>query len=348
VIPDYKRYRSDLLSGLVSRGFPREAHQPLAHPLILTNFTMSMAVPLLPERRKDQIRKGGDFCVIQPCIRIHDSEDFEEENDWWHLTFFEMAGAVIGAEGHRTTTAHTVIDLLTGAAGLDRGYIHFECFSGGGKYDLPEDTDMRQILSGLGVAASNLHSSEDQFFFSPSHEQAAGPMVEVFYFQEGKRLEIGTFATITHFYDESQRLDTLKATFTEFGLGIERLFCVSQGRRNLDDASPMSDLFTLVPTMGRCTRRLFADRLRATYLLLSEGLRPRSRSREKILRHWMRDVGRALASVAVSERNAVLVAALRVIHSLHADSYELLSPEAAAQVFNSEFERYDWWRVTTQ
>jgi alanyl-tRNA synthetase len=340
---DYRQFRAGLLDELISRGFPREEHQPLAHPLILTNFTMSMAVPLLPERRKERIRAGNDFCTIQPCIRIHDAEDFAEEDEWWHLCFFEMAGAVVGGEQHRARTAATLLHLLTNRAGLERDAIHFECFAGNPGLALSADKEMQEILNGLGVPASNIHMSEEQFFFSPNHEQAAGPMVEVFCQGGGRRLEIGTFATISHFYDAEQRLDKLLHSFTEFGLGIERLYCVTRGERNLDLTSPMHDLLRLAPMLERPERRLLADRLRAVYMLLSEGLRPRSRSREKILRHWMRDLGRALLSAQTDQRQMILLDALRLMHRLHADSYTLLSPAAAAEILISEFERYDWW-----
>lgn len=341
----YSRYRSALLADMTSRGFSWEAHQPLAHPLILTNFTMSMAVPLLSERRKERIRDGGDFCVIQPCIRIHDSEDFAEEYNWWHLTLFEMVGAVVGGVSHRERTAKTLLDLLVGAAGLAKEHIHFEHFSGSSKHNLPEDSVVRDILLDLGVSANNIHGAEEQFFFSPSHEQAAGPMVEVYYLRDGRRLEIGTLATISYFYDEKQNLEQLTGSFTEFGVGVERLFCVAQGEQNLDVTSPMADLLGLVPVTDPMTRRLFTDRLRAVYLLLSEGLRPRARSREKILRHWMRDIGKALLEVEDGRRQEVLMDALRITHALYKDSYDILAPEETMEVLLAEFERYDWWEL---
>ena len=122
------------------------------------------------------------------------------------------------------------------------------------------------------------------------------------------------------------------------------MFCVARGEQNLDVTFPMTELLGLVPEMDPIKRRLFADRLRAVYLLLSEGLRPRARSREKILRHWMRDVGKALTEADEARRQSVLMDALRMTHALYANSYDMLSPEDARAVLSAEFERYDWWK----
>ncbi len=219
---------------------------------------------------------------IQKCVR---TGDIDEVGDSTHLTFFEMLGNFsFGGYGRKEaiTYAH---DFIKKELGLEISYVTF--YKGEGS--VPRDEESAQIWKDLGV--SDVREDGSDVFWGPTGDSGpCGPTTEIYCKNaDGVDVEIWNIVFNEYFCDGSrEKLDKGEATLKKLdvlgidtGMGLERLLTVA----NKFESVYETDLFNNEKTKEE---RIFADHVKTSLFITSDGVVPANTGAGYVLRRLIR------------------------------------------------------------
>lgn len=340
-MPGYSDFRERTQDALQEVGcHPREP-QPLAHPELATNFTMSLAVTLLPEDLTVSGVKPEDYGVIQPCLRVHDAPQVLKDAEPWHLTFFEMAGAVVDGPDPRQRAVDVLLHLCRNLLHLGREDLQFHVFGGGGPFQQPRDDRTIETLKAIGITEDAIVLTEDCYFGKREGEKVAGPSVEVLTRSPaGEWRELATIVLLDMAIGQDGRLSPTMIPVAELGVGLERALCTLSQGPNLMVCEPIAGLAQVFSDRSGHDQFLMADRLRAACFAIAEGTAPGRKGRGSVLRGLLREL---FSCVPSEGHNGVLARGVEQIALTYSDYYPgLRSPgtlEAIEQEWSHEQQR---------
>ncbi|MFA7158887.1 MAG: alanine--tRNA ligase-related protein [Kiritimatiellia bacterium] len=287
----YAGFRSQIASVIEREGCRIRDPQPLAHPELGTNFTMSLAVTLLPSEQVTRDDHIEDYGVIQPCIRVHDADQVVADEVPWHLSFFEMAGAIVDGACPRRRALEVLLHLCRQVIGVSHADLSFELFAGGGSFGTPKDTETQEILRRLGIGNERITFHESHFFGCRSGEKVAGPLVEVLVpGRDGGKQELATTVFLDYQQPTPGRLTPLEIPLAEMGVGVERALSIASKKGDLSQSEPLQALINCFPDLNPKQRLLVADRLRAVAFAVCAGVLPGRKGRGSVVRGFTRDL----------------------------------------------------------
>ncbi len=158
-------------------------------------------------------------------------------------------------------------------------------------------------------------------------------------FMEYKKLENGTF-------------EKLEQKNVDFGGGLERITAASQDDPNMFNIDLIKPLIAILPTADTDQRRkrIIVDHARASFFLISDGVRPSNKHQGYILRRLLRrmivqaHLGSfgSFAGTDTLSRGAAedIKTVFREINEIYQDIYPL-TLDLANEVFDEEFNRFD-------
>ncbi len=332
----YDAFRAEISGFLAHEGCPLSPPLPLAHPKIETNFMMSLAVTLLPQDSMDGVRRGGnDYGVIQPCIRVHDKDQVWQDAVPWHLTFFEMAGAVVGGTDSRRRALGILLRLLTGPIGLRIKDLRFMSFAGKALPGLDADGETVAVLRSMGVSDDQITASEDCFFGLREDERVAGPSLEVAWADaDGTERELATAVFLDLAIEPGGGMRPLSMPVAEVGLGVERAYCATLRRGDLTQSEPLQSVMAAAALKDKQAALIVADRMRAVVHAVGCGVLPRGRGRGYELRKLIRDAFRAVGGDSPTQK--LFQAASRVVEQ-YRPHYPSLDADRVHETIKTEF-----------
>jgi alanyl-tRNA synthetase len=333
----YHRFRGDMRTGFAEAGCPELHPQPLAHPTLKTNFTMSMALTL---RDAQEVATPDPLVhrrsVIQPCIRVHDTLQVLEDADPWHLTLFEMGGAFSNGATPRKSCLEIFFQVLNRTMGLTPDRLLFEPYAGGGTHQDAPDTPTIEMLRRCGAREDRIRPRTTAFFGFRKGEKLLGPLVEVSAeVGSGTWREIATIVFLDLMRTDDGGTTANPRPFAEFGIGVERAICIREGRSGLDQCAPLGPLMDVFRGFSQRNRLLAADRLRAAVFAVSEGIRPARGGRRSILRHFFRDIASIDSEGPMED---ALQAGVRLVLETYSPYYPLSSLDEVLSVIRLEYE----------
>jgi alanyl-tRNA synthetase len=333
--PTYAQFRERIVQALHREGCPLSPPLALAHPKIKTNFMMSLAVTLLPQDSMDGVRRGGnDYGVIQPCIRVHDKDQVWQDTDPWHLTFFEMAGAVVGGADSRERALKVLFAILTEPLGLRIEDLRFTAYAGRVLPDMTTDSQTVDLLRLAGVADQQIRFSGESVFGTRGGEQVAGPSLEVAWaMPDGTEREVATAVFLDFAVGPAGRIHALATPVAEVGVGLERAFCAATRQKDFAHAEPLKSLMDALALQDERAALLVADRMRAVVHAIGCGVVPRGHGRGYELRKLIREALGAAGTDSPVEK--LRLAALRVVAQYTAD-YPSLDANRVKDVIEAE------------
>lgn len=298
---------------------PSASLVPENDPTVLFN-TAGMQ-PLVPYLMGTPHPAGKRIVNLQKCLRTN---DIDEVGDNTHLTFFEMTGNWSLGDYFKKEAINWSYELLTSKEkgfGLDPQRLYITCFEGNA--DVPKDDESANTWKGL--FEKNGVTGERVFFLGADANWwpavkgkddwtgPTGPCSEMFYDVTGtlnkgltkeeylaadekqQVVEIGNDVFMEFKKEAGKIVGKLENKNVDDGRGFERLTMVIQGKSNVFDTDIFMPIIEKIESfIGDKTKdsvkhkRIIADHMRASVMLIADGVNPSNTDQGYILRRLIR------------------------------------------------------------
>ena len=287
--------------------FKNKGHKVIpSAPLIPENdpsvlFTTAGMQPLVPYLLGEKHPEGTKLTDYQKCVRTN---DIEEVGDNRHLTYFEMLGNWSLGDYFKEESIAMSYDFLTKELGIPSEKLSVTVFKG--DEDCPRDEVAANAWKKAGILEDHIYyyGKSDNWWIA-GEEGPCGPDTEMFYDTGkpacsdncgpscdcGKYVEIWNNVFMEYFKDKNG-YSKLKQKNVDTGLGLERMAMLLQGKETPFDtelfAPVMKKLEELQKVDSIESRRIVAEHLRSSMMIISDGGRPSNLDRGYVLRRLIR------------------------------------------------------------
>ena len=290
-------------------------------PLIPENdpsvlFNTAGMQPLVPYLLGQKHPSGTRLTDFQKCVRTN---DIDEVGDNRHLTYFEMLGNWSLGDYFKDESIAMSYEFLTKELGIPNEKISVTCFAG--DEDCDKDTVSYEAWKRAGIPDERIYFyGKDNNWWIAGEEGPCGPDTEMFY-DTGKpkcsencdpACDCGKYVEIWNnvfmeFYKDKNGYSKLEQRNVDTGLGLERMAMLLQGKETPFE----TELFA--PTMKKLeslqsvdlieSRRIVAEHLRSSIMIINDGGRPANVDRGYILRRLLRRMTRHLNKLGIDLNN---------------------------------------------
>lgn len=329
--------RNKYLNFFKSKGhtiIPSSSLVPENDPSVL--FTTAGMHPLVPYLLGETHPGGKRLTDYQKCLR---TDDIEEVGDTGHLTYFEMMGNWSLGDYFKSESIAMSYEFLTKELGIPSEKISVTCFAGDN--DCPRDNEAAELWEKQGIPKERIYffGKKENWWGPAGTHGPCGPDTEIFYDTGkpkcsdhcdpscgcGKYLEIWNNVFMQYNKTEDGRYEELKQKNVDTGLGLERTTFVLQGKENVFEIEvfkPIVDaLNNLATNKNDESNRIIADHLRASLMLILDGVKPSNIEQGYILRRLIRRVIRHLRKLGIDTNE------LRNLAKLNIDTIKNMYPE---------------------
>ena len=301
--------------------FKRHEHAVIpSAPLIPENdpsvlFTTAGMQPLVPYLLGEKHPEGTRLTDFQKCLRTN---DIDEVGDNRHLTYFEMLGNWSLGDYFKEESIAMSFEFLTKELGIPVEKLSVTCFAG--DEDCQRDEVTASCWKKAGIPEDRIYYfGKDDNWWIAGEEGPCGPDTEMFYDTGkpkcsencnpscgcGKYVEIWNNVFMEFFKTKDGKYTKLKQHNVDTGLGLERMTMLLQGKETPFD----TELFK--PVMDKLqelagendsieSRRIVAEHLRASMMIIQDGGLPSNVDRGYILRRLIRRMTRHLNKLQIS------------------------------------------------
>ena len=275
-------------------------------PLIPENdpsvlFTTAGMHPLVPYLLGQPHPEGKRLTDYQKCVRTN---DIEEVGDNRHLTFFEMLGNWSLGDYFKEESIKMSYDFLTKELQIPSEKISVTCFAGDD--DCERDIVSAEAWKKAGIPEERIYFyGKDDNWWIAGEEGPCGPDTEMFYDTGkpacgpdcqpscdcGKYVEIWNNVFMEYFKDK-KGYSKLKQRNVDTGLGLERITMILQGKETPFDTElfkPIMDKLEQLQNVDSIeSRRIIAEHLRSSMMIIADGGKPSNLDRGYVLRRLIR------------------------------------------------------------
>ncbi len=301
--------------------FKRHGHAVIpSAPLIPENdpsvlFTTAGMQPLVPYLLGEKHPEGTRLTDFQKCLRTN---DIDEVGDNRHLTYFEMLGNWSLGDYFKEESIAMSFEFLTKELGIPAEKLSVTCFAGDD--DCQRDEVTASCWKKAGIPEDRIYYfGKDDNWWIAGEEGPCGPDTEMFYDTGkpkcsencnpscgcGKYVEIWNNVFMEFFKTKDGKYTKLKRHNVDTGLGLERMAMLLQGKETPFD----TELFK--PVMDKLqelagendsieSRRIVAEHLRASMMIIQDGGLPSNVDRGYILRRLIRRMVRHLRKLQIN------------------------------------------------
>ena len=300
--------------------FKEHGHKVIpSAPLIPENdpsvlFTTAGMQPLVPYLLGEKHPEGKRLTDYQKCLRTN---DIDEVGDNRHLTYFEMLGNWSLGDYFKEEAIAMSFEFLTKELGIPVEKLSVTCFAG--DEDCPRDTITAECWKKAGIPEDRIYFfGKDDNWWIAGEEGPCGSDTEMFYdtgkpkcSEEcnpscgcGKYVEIWNNVFMEYYKDKDGKYTKLKQHNVDTGLGLERMTMLLQGKETPFDtelfAPVMNKLQELAVVDDIASRRIVAEHLRASMMIILDGGLPSNVDRGYILRRLIRRMTRHLRKLQIN------------------------------------------------
>ena len=275
-------------------------------PLIPENdpsvlFTTAGMQPLVPYLLGEKHPAGTRLTDYQKCVR---TVDIDEVGDNRHLTYFEMLGNWSLGDYFKEESIKMSFDFLTKELGIPVEKLSVTCFAG--DEDCPRDTIAADTWKKVGIPEDHIYYyGKDDNWWIAGEEGPCGPDTEMFYDTGkpacskdcqpscdcGKYVEIWNNVFMEYFKDKNG-YTKLKQRNVDTGLGLERMTMLLQGKETPFDTELFLPIMQKLQELQKVdniqSRRIVAEHLRSSMMVVADGGRPSNIDRGYVLRRLIR------------------------------------------------------------
>ena len=288
-------------------------------PLIPENdpsvlFTTAGMQPLLPYLLGEPHPAGTRLTDYQKCVRTN---DIDEVGDNRHLTYFEMLGNWSLGDYFKEESIQMSYDFLTKELGIPAEKLSVTCFAG--DEDCARDEVTASCWKKAGIPEERIYYfGKDDNWWIAGETGPCGPDTEMFYDTGkpkcspecnpscgcGKYVEIWNNVFMEFYKDENGKYSKLKQHNVDTGLGLERMTMLLEGKETPFEtelfAPIMDKLVELQKVDNIASRRIVAEHLRSSMMIICDGGRPSNVDRGYILRRLIRRMVRHMNKLQIS------------------------------------------------
>ena len=300
--------------------FEKHGHKVIpSAPLIPENdpsvlFTTAGMHPLVPYLLGEKHPQGTRLTDYQKCLR---TVDIDEVGDNRHLTYFEMLGNWSLGDYFKEESIKMSFEFLTSELNIPVEKLSVTCFAGDN--DAPRDEETARIWQECGMPKERIYYfGKDDNWWIAGEEGPCGPDTEMFYDTGkpacssscnpscncGKYVEIWNNVFMEYFKKSDGTYEKLKQKNVDTGLGLERMAMLLQGKQTPYDTELFADVMKKLESLAKkddiASRRIVAEHLRASIMIVSDGGRPSNVDRGYILRRLIRRMTRHLNKLEIS------------------------------------------------
>ena len=286
-------------------------------PLIPENdpsvlFTTAGMQPLVPYLLGEKHPEGTRLTDYQKCVRTN---DIEEVGDNRHLTYFEMLGNWSLGDYFKEESIAMSFEFLTKELQIPVEKLSVTCFAG--DEDCPKDTVAAEAWNKAGILEDHIYFyGKDDNWWIAGEEGPCGPDTEMFYDTGkpacssqcqpscdcGKYVEIWNNVFMEYFKDKNG-YSKLKQRNVDTGLGLERMAMLLQGKQTPYDTEIFKPIMEKLEELQKVdnieSRRIIAEHLRSSMMIISDGGRPSNIDRGYVLRRLIRRMIRHLNKLQI-------------------------------------------------
>jgi len=271
-------------------------------------FTTAGMHPLVPYLSGQSHPNGRRLTDCQKCIR---TGDIDEVGDAVHLTFFEMLGNWSLGDYFKEEAIAMSFEFLTKELGLPLDMLAFTVFAG--DEDAPFDSEAFELWRSHGVAADRIAKlpKKDNWWGPAGVTGPCGPDTEMFYWtgegpapavfdpSDKRWVEIWNDVFMQYNKNAEGKFEPLAQRNVDTGMGLERVTAVLQGKKSCYETEIFAPIFAELDAirgvgapasaaLRTASERIIADHLRASSVIIADGITPGRVDQPYVLRRLIR------------------------------------------------------------
>jgi len=280
--------------------FKKNNHQEIpSAPLVPENdpsvlFVNAGMFPLVPFLQGETHPKGTRLVNVQRCVR---TGDIDEVGDAYHCTAFDMLGNWSLNDYFKKEAIGLTLKFFVEELGFDINKIYATIFKG--DETAPKDTDSidawKEWFKEYGIDAKIgdriIENGKDENWWGLAKGGPCGPDSEIFYEINGEKVEIGNNVFMLYLKTDDQYGDLGRYNI-DFGGGLDRLACISQGVDSVYETDICKPIFDLVKSLSKSdilvSQRIITDHIKAATWMIMDGVEPSRNEQGYILRRIIR------------------------------------------------------------
>ena len=282
---------------------------PENDPSVLFNTAgMQPLVPYLLGQKHPEGRRLTDY---QKCIRTN---DIEEVGDNRHLTYFEMLGNWSLGDYFKEESIAMSYEFLTKELEIPSEKLSVTCF--GGNELIGKDEESAAIWEKAGIPKERIYFLKDNWWIA-GETGPCGSDTEIFYDTGkpkcspecnpdcdcGKYVEIWNNVFMEFFKHEDGTVTPLSQKNVDTGLGLERVNMLLQGKETPFDTEIFEPIMSRIKELQKIdniySRRVVAEHLRSSMMIICDGGRPSNLDRGYVLRRLIRRMIRQMNKLQI-------------------------------------------------
>ena len=264
-------------------------------------FTTAGMQPLVPYLLGEKHPEGTRLTDYQKCLRTN---DIDEVGDNRHLTYFEMLGNWSLGDYFKEESIKMSFEFLTKELQIPVEKLSVTCFAGDD--DCPRDEVSAKVWKDVGILDGHIYFyGKDDNWWIAGEEGPCGPDTEMFY-DTGKpacgsdcqpSCDCGKYVEIWNnvfmeYYKDQNGYSKLEQKNVDTGLGLERMTMLLQGKETPFDTELFAPVMEKIKDLQKIdnieSRRIIAEHLRSSMMIISDGGRPSNIDRGYVLRRLIR------------------------------------------------------------
>ena len=276
-------------------------------------FTTAGMQPLVPYLLGEPHPAGTRLTDYQKCVRTN---DIDEVGDNRHLTYFEMLGNWSLGDYFKEESIKMSFDFLTKELQIPVEKLSVTVFKG--DEDCPRDEVAAKCWKDAGILDGHIYYyGKDDNWWIAGETGPCGPDTEMFYDTGkpacspdcqpscdcGKYVEIWNNVFMEYFKDE-KGYSKLKQHNVDTGLGLERMTMLLQEKETPYDTEIFKPIMDKLVELEKVdiieSRRIIAEHLRSSMMIISDGGRPSNLDRGYVLRRLIRRMIRHINKLQIN------------------------------------------------
>ena len=286
-------------------------------PLIPENdpsvlFTTAGMQPLVPYLLGERHPAGTRLTDYQKCVRTN---DIDAVGDNRHLTYFEMLGNWSLGDYFKEEAIAMSYEFLTKELGINPEKLSVTCFEG--DEDAPRDMEAFNAWKKAGIPEERIYFyGKKENWWIAGEEGPCGPDTEMF-LDTGKpacsdncqpSCDCGKYVEIWNnvfmeYYKSKNGITKLKQRNVDTGLGLERMAMLLQKVETPFDTELFKPVMDKLKELEKVddikSRRIVAEHLRSSIMIICDGGRPSNIDRGYVLRRLIRRMTRHLSKLQI-------------------------------------------------
>ena len=283
-------------------------------------FTTAGMQPLVPYLLGEKHPEGTRLTDYQKCLRTN---DIDEVGDNRHLTYFEMLGNWSLGDYFKEESIKMSFEFLTKELQIPVEKLSVTCFAG--DEDCPKDEISAECWKKAGILDGHIYFyGKDDNWWIAGEEGPCGPDTEMFY-DTGKPVcgpdcqpscDCGKYVEIWNnvfmeYYKDKNGYSKLKQKNVDTGLGLERMAMLLQGKETPFDTELFLPVMKKIEELQNIdnieSRRIIAEHLRSSMMIISDGGRPSNIDRGYVLRRLIRRMIRHMNKLQIDLSELIIL-----------------------------------------